>query len=252
MLKTCSICRQELPLTSFGKDKHKKDGLNYRCIPCNRDYEAERRKSNPEASRAKVKKWAAANQEKISEYRESYRDRRRELNVVWQAQNKDKVREKSRRWRARNSEKVSAYNAKYRKERAEFVAALKKDWNLRNPHAVAAHGAKRRECPKYRLEATIRARIHATLASGKKSGKKFSALGYSSDELAVHLERQFAKGMSWANYGEWHVDHIVPLASFNYETPEDEDFRRAWALPNLRPLWANNNMMKGAKRLTLL
>jgi hypothetical protein len=53
--------------------------------------------------------------------------------------------------------------------------------------------------------------------------------------------------MSWENYGEWQIDHIIPLAAFNYETPFDMDFQRAWSLSNLQPLWALENMSKGDK-----
>ena len=52
--------------------------------------------------------------------------------------------------------------------------------------------------------------------------------------------------------GEWHIDHIVPLASFVIAGPDDPELRRAWALTNLRPLWAKDNMRKGAKVETLL
>lgn len=54
--------------------------------------------------------------------------------------------------------------------------------------------------------------------------------------------------MTWENYGPvWHIDHEVPLAVHNYRTPEDIDFKRAWAMTNLKPLWGKDNMSKGAK-----
>jgi 5-methylcytosine-specific restriction endonuclease McrA len=53
--------------------------------------------------------------------------------------------------------------------------------------------------------------------------------------------------MSFDNYGEWHVDHKIPLSAHNYETPDDEDFKRAWALKNLQPMWGPENISKGAK-----
>lgn len=58
--------------------------------------------------------------------------------------------------------------------------------------------------------------------------------------------------MSWANFGEWHVDHIVPLASFTFASPDDDEFRAAWSLANLQPLWALENLQKRDQRLTLL
>lgn len=66
-----------------------------------------------------------------------------------------------------------------------------------------------------------------------------------------HLEAQFAPGMTWENHGNgdgrWHVDHKIPLSAFNYETPDDIDFKRCWALSNLQPMWAADNIKKGAK-----
>jgi hypothetical protein len=79
-----------------------------------------------------------------------------------------------------------------------------------------------------------------------------SLLGYTIAELRTHLERQFLPGMSWHNMGKWHIDHIVPLASFTITGPDDPELKRAWALPNLRPLWARDNIAKGAKTTSLL
>jgi hypothetical protein len=58
--------------------------------------------------------------------------------------------------------------------------------------------------------------------------------------------------MSWDNIGDWHIDHIVPLASFTFSSADDPEFRAAWALTNLRPLWAADNMRKHARREFLL
>lgn len=60
--------------------------------------------------------------------------------------------------------------------------------------------------------------------------------------------------MTWDNYGHkgWHIDHRIPLATFQISSPNDPDFRVAWALTNLQPMWASDNFSKGAKRLLLL
>lgn len=87
---------------------------------------------------------------------------------------------------------------------------------------------------------------------GRKMRPTFACLGYTREELAVHLERQFLKGMGWENMGEWHIDHIIPLSSFNVSGYDDPELRRAWGLANLRPLWAVDNLRKGAKIECLL
>lgn len=88
---------------------------------------------------------------------------------------------------------------------------------------------------------------------GAKAGRKWEALaGYTVEDLKLHLERQFTKGMTWANMGEWHIDHIIPKASFSFTTADEPEFKACWALTNLRPLWATENHSKHAKRLHLI
>ena len=53
--------------------------------------------------------------------------------------------------------------------------------------------------------------------------------------------------MSWDNYGEWHIDHILPDSSFYYVSTEDDEFKKCWALSNLQPLWAIDNLKKSNK-----
>jgi hypothetical protein len=68
----------------------------------------------------------------------------------------------------------------------------------------------------------------------------------------VHLERQFLSGMTWANRGQWHIDHIQPRSSFKFVGPDDPEFKACWALSNLRPLWKADNLKKNARRTLLL
>ena|SRR3990167_2666119 len=78
-----------------------------------------------------------------------------------------------------------------------------------------------------------------------KAGERWcSVVGYSIDELRGHLEPLFSDGMSWENYGEWHIDHIIPKSFFSFTSPEDAAFKQCWALTNLQPLWAEDNLSK--------
>jgi len=86
------------------------------------------------------------------------------------------------------------------------------------------------------------------LLKENKGGERWQELvGYPIDELMRHLEKNFLPGMSWDNRGEWHIDHKIPIVAFNYKTPNDIDFKKSWALSNLQPLWAKENILKGAK-----
>jgi hypothetical protein len=110
----------------------------------------------------------------------------------------------------------------------------------------------RRKKPIHRLNHRMGQRVRSSLRDGKGGRPWESLVGFTIEDLRRHLERQFQPGMGWNNVGEWHVDHIVPLASFQFEDPNDPDFRAAWALTNLRPLWATANLRKGARRTHLL
>ena len=63
-----------------------------------------------------------------------------------------------------------------------------------------------------------------------------SFLLYTIDELIKHLEDKFTDGMTWENYGKWHIDHIIPDCSFEYTSIQDEEFQKCWSLKNLQPL----------------
>ncbi|MCK4821766.1 hypothetical protein KA005_38725, partial [bacterium] len=91
--------------------------------------------------------------------------------------------------------------------------------------------------------------IHESIKKGSKNGRHWESLvGFTIDELVKHLEKQFDANMSWENQGSyWHIDHILPKAIFNFDKPEDEEFNLCWALKNLRPLEAKENLRKAAK-----
>lgn len=113
--------------------------------------------------------------------------------------------------------------------------------------AIARHGHN------HLLRARLSNGMRRGLSKGSKNGKSaFEILDFTLDELRVHLENQFLPGMSWDNFNEWHIDHIVPIAAFNYSSVTDKDFKRAWCLTNLRPLWGRDNCRKCAARTYLI
>lgn len=87
----------------------------------------------------------------------------------------------------------------------------------------------------------------------KGSSPKFEDFaGYTIKELRDHLERQFTKGMNWDQFcaGKIHIDHIVPLSAFDLKN--EDELKAAWAITNLRPLWAKDNLQKSDNRDFLL
>ena len=144
-----------------------------------------------------------------------------------------------------------------RAKRAEYCPEARRkknaDWRKQNPERLRVLRQraieKKKSTPQGRLTLSVRSYLSQNLAQrgAVKRSKTFEALGYSPDDLVCHIEELFQPGMTWENYGHWHLDHIRPLASFVYESTDCEQFREAWALSNLQPLWAEDNLSKGAK-----
>jgi len=101
----------------------------------------------------------------------------------------------------------------------------------------------------FKLKAALRARVRAavTRGGGEKSHKTMQLVGCSVPHLRQHLEAQFTEGMTWDNHGEWHIDHVKPCASFDLTDAEQQ--RECFNYTNLQPLWAKDNLSKGAKIL---
>lgn len=117
----------------------------------------------------------------------------------------------------------------------------KNDWNRNNRHRIKRWEDK---LPT-RLANNLRRRVYKALKGFNKAAHTMELLGCSIEYLKEHLEKQFKSGMSWDNYGEWHVDHIRPLTSFDLTDAEQQGI--ACNYKNLQPLWARDNLSKGNK-----
>lgn len=98
----------------------------------------------------------------------------------------------------------------------------------RSLHAVQAAGHRRYQArrrvidPQFKLLSNLRCRLASAIRRMAKGSTKFPVLhliGCSLPELKSHLEAKFLPGMSWSNYGAWHVDHIRPCAAFDLADP---------------------------------
>jgi hypothetical protein len=95
------------------------------------------------------------------------------------------------------------------------------------------------------LGANLRSRVQAVLRR-RKSAATLKLVGCTLDELKQYLEIQFQSGMTWENYGSWHIDHIKPFAAFD-DLTDPEQQKEACHYSNLQPLWAEDNIRKGGK-----
>lgn len=156
--------------------------------------------------------------------------------------------------RPENKPAIRARQAEYNQRPEVKVAKAQRGAEYtRRPEVRENNNARMREYqrrrmvedPIYALSRRARTRTHHALrnAGYNKTSKTAEMLGCSFEELHAHLESQFVDGMSWANMGGWHVDHIVPLASAKTE----EELVALCHYTNLQPLWAFDNLSKGDK-----
>jgi hypothetical protein len=123
---------------------------------------------------------------------------------------------------------------------------IKKAYKKANPEKVAAEKRRRyhrvKNRPEFRIAKNLRKRLKEHLEAGFNIGSKEDMVGCSSGELRQYLEGQFKEGMTWDNYGEWHIDHIKPVCSFDLSDPTQVKAVNHYT--NLRPLWASENLEK--------
>lgn len=159
----------------------------------------------------------------------------------------ERKRERFLRYRRKHPERVAKTQAENGKRKRS-----KPDHKEKARYWSRVHAEKNADNPRWFLSKRISQLIKSGLRGGKEGKSWRELVEFSREDLYRHLEKQFLRGMSWENMGQWHIDHIVPLSSFEYTRPEDPGFKDAWSLTNLRPLWANDNIQKRAKRLFLI
>ena len=96
-----------------------------------------------------------------------------------------------------------------------------------------------------RVSSNLRSRISQFVKSNKlhKDNKTLIMLGIDLPGFKNYLEERFNFGMTWDNYGEWHIDHIIPL----YYAKNSEDLNKLCHYTNLQPLWGFENSSKRNK-----
>ena len=211
----------------------------------------------PEEKKAYKKAWAAANPEKVAASKERYRKKKRLRDRVYYKENREKIlaqmkayREahrdetlaKKKAWKEDNKDKVMAWYWANREKGLERM----RGWHSKNKDKDLAYQKYKRDTdPCYKIGKTLRSRLRSALKRNFKSGSAVRDLGCSIEYLKTYLEGKFEPGMSWDNWAHdsWHIDHIVPLASF--DLTDREQLLKACHYTNLQPLWAKDNLSKG-------
>ena len=210
--KQCTKCKQIKDLYNFSKRLKSKDKLSPVCKKCVKKYKKKYYQKNKGTV---IKKWKQENNDKIKKHKKT-----------WYNKYKDKS---IKQYSKDNKEKIKKYHKEYgpNYEKKRRVKDIK--FKLR-----------------MNVSCLIRGRLKKRLSS-KKGKATFNFLPYTIDDLIKHLEQQFTKGMTWDNYGQWHIDHIKPDSLFHYKSVDDKEFQECWALKNLQPMWAEENIKKGNK-----
>jgi len=154
--------------------------------------------------------------------------------------------------------KVSFHSSCFSYHRSHYCLVHYRNWNKRNPGKVRVSKYIRKvrhyqppKTPKEKIVKSMRRGIWKSLKGTKKRRSWESMVDYNREELMEHLESLFLSGMSWKNYGEWHIDHLVPIATFDFEDSSHPHFKACWSLANLQPMWAHDNLVKGGRVIQL-
>jgi hypothetical protein len=261
--KTCKVCKTEKDISEFYKSIRKlKNTIEYstKCKLCfantrirNEEYDKAYYSNNKDRIKMRGKKYRENNKETIKQRKKDYYE-----------QNKNEILKRCSLIYATDENarilKIQREKARYAKESDKIKARIKKHRTDNKEIYNAKLKKRRKEDISFGLKHLVSTSIrnHLRKRSANKKGSISKYLPYSFDDLKQHLERQFEPWMTWNNHGvyavnewdnndpstwRWNIDHIIPHSTFHYISMEDEDFKKCWALENLRPLSAKQNVI---------
>jgi len=247
--KKCTKCFQVKLIAQFNKDTNKRHLAM--CAKC--QYElyqrpanvrrlrelgkkprAEMSKISPEEkilkNRAAVSRWSKQNREKRSAAERARRVLKNPPKpkaekpvktpriALTSDERKAKRKEQGRIYRQKNQDKIASERLRYKE--------------------------KHKACPHRKVAKNLRKRLKELLEPGTKIGSFSGMTGCAKGELMTHIEGSFLENMSWDNYGEWHIDHIRPMASFDLANPQAR--KEVNHFTNLQAMWKSENEIKGS------
>jgi hypothetical protein len=152
--------------------------------------------------------------------------------------------------RKKNKKHYTAITLKYHKTHREIIHKIAKKYYETHKQKLIEYQRlyainRRKTDINFKLAKNIKNRIKMALKCNYKAKRIVKLIGCSIKFLKNYIESQFKKGMSWKNYGKWHIDHIRPCCTFNLSKPNEQ--RKCFHYTNLQPLWAKENLSKGRK-----
>jgi len=166
--------------------------------------------------------------------------------------NYDKIRNKTNAARIEMRRKYALSNRR-KQLRKNYISEklYTKKWAAENPERTRelARIASRRKRATLdgKIMCSLRSRISVMMRRSKtnKNNKTIEYLGCSITQFKKHLKNNFTEGMSFDNYGEWHIDHIKPCSSFDFM--KEPEIKKCFNYRNMQPLWAKDNIIKSDK-----
>lgn len=218
--KICKNCNILQPINSYNKHMINPDGYDHYCRNCNRIM--------------RTKKETSINTNILSKYCYKCNSEKDVVNFKTNKLSLDGYYNTCNDcWKPREWTKE--------KERESH-----KKYALNNPEKIKEKYKRQAQNINRKLRSSMNKRITEALQS-KKQYKTYAYLGCDLSYLKQWFEFQFEEGMNFDNYGEWHIDHVIPCNSFNFEIEENKFICFNWK--NIRPCWAKENILKGNKIL---
>ena len=174
-----------------------------------------------------------------------------------------KQRVQKKNYRVRNRDKFNAQRREYYKKNRAMIRARAKKYKEQDPERANAynrqytktdkHRAYRRRLRRhkhetdlnFRIKEALRSRVVSAIKGLRKSASTIQLIGCDIGFLRLFLQARFLEGMTWANWGEWQIDHIIPCAEFDLSKPAQQ--KQCFNYTNLPPIWAKDNQSKGRK-----
>jgi len=280
-LRTCRVCKQDLPLTEFGPKHDRTDGLESQCRSCYNKYANEWKRKNKDKCRRYAAKSATRTKTRTPEDKprtctvckellplsafgaqrdtsdgvaKRCRKCARAYQLKWQSENRERCRAYTKKNYDKNPEAAMLRVKRRKAADPEKFRAYTREQNRKQKDYQREYVKQRRATdPQYRIASSLRGRLNDALKGKQKQGSAVRDAGCTKAELVAHIESQWIEGMSWGNYGRkpgvrcWEIDHILPLSSFDLE--DREQLLRACHYTNLQPLWWEDNREKANKIL---
>jgi len=229
-MQKCYKCKSEKHITEFSKNQKK-------CKACERLY----REENKEKRRLVKKEYYERNKSAISERRknhyESNKEQYSENKKEYSRRNKKKISESGAKYYQLNKERIIQNVLIYRNENKDKLREKKKEYVK----------LKKATNPLFKFKISVRGVIRNSFKRRKgvynKKLRTEEILGCSISDFNNYIESKFTEGMSFSNHGEWHLDHIIPMATAKTE----EEVIKLNHYTNFQPLWAVDNLKKGKR-----